>query len=224
MQKLWLHWKFYNRKNFKKKKLKEKMKRFLILLAILFIAGCVQEKMQGGEGMPDLSGKKILMVIAPNNFRDEEYFTPREVLENANASVFVTSLEEEAVSVAGKTVTVDFTLDKASVDDYDAIVFVGGPGAAVYFDNEKAISLAKDFYEAGKVVAAICIAPSVLANAGILEGKKATAWPSEQGNLEAHGATYTGEQVTVDGRIVTGKNPTAAQEFGNKIAEILAKQ
>ncbi len=154
------------------------------------------------------------------NFKDEEYFTPKSILEGNNIEVVTASLESEATSVAGKKQKVDVLLDQATTD-YDAIVFIGGAGASVYFDNPKAHSLAKQFNSQGKVVAAICIAPSTLANAGVLNEKKATVFSSEKDNLEQKGATYTGEDVTVDGNIITANGPGAAQEFGNKIVEKL---
>jgi protease I len=80
--------------------------------------------------------------------------------------------------------------------------------------------LAKEFNKDGKVVSAICIAPSILANAGILNGKKATSFPSQRNNINAVG-TYTGTPVEVDGKIITGNGPQAAKDFGKKIAEAL---
>lgn len=169
----------------------------------------------------DLSNKKVLMVLAPEKFRDEEYFIPRQVLEGYGIKVITTSKKEEAVSIIEqKKVIVDVLLEDATTD-YDAIIFVGGPGAAGYFNDQTALGLVKDFYEENKVVAAICIAPTILANAGILEGKKATVWPSESKNLKAKGATYTGQQVTQDGKIITASGPDAAKDFAEAIAEKL---
>ena len=164
---------------------------------------------------------KALFIIAPENFKDEEYFTPKNILEQNNIQVITASLQQEATSVAGKKQNIDILLDQATTE-YDAIVFIGGGGASVYFDNTKAHSLAKQFYEQGKVTAAICIAPVTLANARILQGKKATVFSSEKNNLEQKGAEYTGEPVTVDENIITANGPAAAEEFGNKIVEKLS--
>ncbi len=163
---------------------------------------------------------KALFVIAPENFKDEEYFIPKKVLEENGVEVVTASLKSEATSVAGKKTKVDVLLDDATTD-YDMIAFIGGGGSSVYFDNTKAHALAKEFNEQGKIVAAICIAPSTLANAGILKGKNATVFPSEKDNLEQKGAAYTGDNVTVDGNIITSNGPHAAEEFGNKIVENL---
>lgn len=171
----------------------------------------------------DLTGKKILMVVAPKNFRDEEFMEPRDVFEAAGADVTVASKGTDSASgMLGAIVTVDMDISEANVDDYDAVVFVGGSGSSVYFNDKTAQELAKNAYESGKVIGAICIAPSILANAGLLEGKRATSFSSEKDNLEKHGAAYTGKSVENDGKIFTANGPGAASEFGKKVAEVVS--
>jgi len=192
---------------------------WLLIAGVVLIAGCIEREVS----MPDLSGKNVLMIVAPVNFRDEELLTPRKILEGAKANVTIASKGVKiARGMLGANVDVDIELSQVDVAEYDAVVFVGGTGAEVYFNDSTALKIAKDAYDQGKVVAAICIAPSILANAGILEGRSATAFPSEAGNLEEKGANYTGELVTVDGKIITGKGPEAASQFGRTIAENLA--
>ena len=169
-----------------------------------------------------LKNKRILMVVAPKNFKDEEYYIPKEIFESMGLLVSTCSTSNEALSAAGRKLAVDVTLDKAT-SNYDAIMFVGGPGAIVLFDNEKAWNLARDFLNKNKLVAAICIAPSILANSGILQGKRATAFPSEEQNLLNKGALYTGSLVTIDKNIITGKNPGASRELASQIIKILGK-
>jgi len=164
----------------------------------------------------------ILFVIAPSNFRDEEYQRPREVLENAGFKVTVASKGvKTARGMLGMTVEVDKDLTEVTVRDFAAIVFVGGSGSSVYFNDQTALNLAKEAYQQGKVIGAICVAPSILANAGILKDKKATCFSSEAGNLQAKGAIYSKDSVTVDGKIVTADGPAAAELFGQKIVELL---
>ena len=164
--------------------------------------------------------KKVLMVIAPVNFRDEEYFHTKEELVKAGIQIVTTSLEKVAVSqVDQREVKVDVLLEKVNPKEYDAVIFVGGAGASCYFNNKKALDIAKAAYQQGKLTTAICIAPSILANAGILKGKAATSWPSEKANLIDKGARYTGEAVTEDTTIITANGPPAAHEFGRRIAE-----
>jgi len=165
--------------------------------------------------------KKVLMIIAPGDFRDEEYFDTRKVLEESGIEITVAnSTGQTSKSMFGKVVNPDKNFYDVDSKDYDAIVFVGGTGTSVYFDNKQAQNLAKEFNESGKVVAAICIAPVILARAGILNGKKATVFPSSRNDINAVG-TYTGSSVEVDGKIVTGSGPEAAKEFGKKIIEAI---
>jgi len=172
--------------------------------------------------MFDLSKKKVLMVIAPTNFRDEELVEPMTIFRRSGADVTIASKGVERVTgMFGAEAEVDKDLADVRAVDYDAVIFVGGSGAGVYFNDRKAHALATDAFKAGKVVGAICIAPSTLANAGLLKGKKATAFSSEKKNLLKKGAIYTGAAVERDGQIITGRGPEAAEEFGNEVASAL---
>lgn len=172
-----------------------------------------------------MAGKKVLMVVAPENFRDEELFHTREELEKAKASVTVASTKTTAVKgMFGKTVTPDIKLERAKVDDYDAVVFVGGTGSAAYFNDNRALSIAKEAFNKGKKICAICIAPVILANAGVLRGKRATVFDGDYVEMvEARGASYTGKPVEVDGNVITANGPAAAREFGRTIARELGR-
>ena len=165
--------------------------------------------------------KKVLMVIAPDNFRDEEYFDTKEELEKAGIEITtVNSTGQPSKSAFGKIVKPDNNFYDVDVAGYDAIVFIGGGGTKVYFDNKRALELAKEFYNDHKVVSAICIAPEILVNAGIMNGKKATSFPSIRNEIKAV-ATFTGTDVEIDGNIITANGPKAAREFGKKIAGAL---
>lgn len=162
------------------------------------------------------------MIIAPRNFRDEELFETKEELEASGNQVIVASTSlNTATGMLGGTIIPDITIDKVNVDEYDAVVFVGGVGSSIYFNNPRAHEIAKAAYNKGKAVGAICIAPSILANAGILKGKRATCWPSEGNNLRRNGAVYTGKPVEKDGKIITADGPSSARSFGKEIARLL---
>ncbi len=172
--------------------------------------------------MADLKGKKILMVVAPGNFRDEELKEPMGVFTRSGAEVTIASKGvTRATGMFGAEIKVDKNLEEVSAEEYDAVIFVGGSGAEVYFDDSRAHELAADALKGGKIVSAICIAPSTLANAGLLKGKKVTSFSSEKKNLKRKGADYTGAAVERDGRIITGRGPEAAEEFGNVVASAL---
>jgi protease I len=166
--------------------------------------------------------KKVIFITAPDIFRDEEYFDPKQELENAGIKVVTAStITGELKGKLGATTLSTIKIDDISVDDFDAVVFIGGGGASVYFENATALSLAKSFFANGKVVASICIAGVILANAGILKGKKATAYISGKDDLIKGGASFTGAPVEIDGKIITANGPQAAKEFGKAIVAAL---
>jgi protease I len=167
--------------------------------------------------MPD-----VVMVIAPTVFRDEEYAEPKAILEARGAHVVTASVEPgECVGRFGLKAMATISVADASARSWDAVVFVGGGGAAVYFDDEAAHALARAQATRGELLSAICIAPSTLAHAGLLGGVRATAFPDREADLKAHGALWTGDLVTVDGHIITGNGPEAATAFGEAIAAAL---
>lgn len=162
------------------------------------------------------------MIIAPRNFRDEELFYTKEELESSGNSVTIASTTtDKATGMLGRTAKPDTTINDINVDDYDAVVFVGGVGSSIYFNDQRAHEIARDAYDKGKVIGAICIAPSTLANAGLLKGKKVTSYPSEERNLGSKGAVYTGNSVEKDGNIITADGPSSARNFGKMIANSL---
>ena len=178
----------------------------------------------------NLAGAKILMVIAPEKFRDEEFNVPFALFTERGAKVTVTSLKTgTATGMFGTKVAIHTTLDDLRAEDFDAVVFVGGAGTPVVRADLRAVELAK----AAKnrpVLAAICWSPTILAKAGVLAGKKATVWLGDDAEyktttdkvLEKFGARFTGEAVTRDGNIVTGNGPVAARPFAEAVAELLA--
>ncbi|MFH1972854.1 MAG: DJ-1/PfpI family protein [archaeon] len=166
--------------------------------------------------------KKILMVIAPINYRDEEFEEPKKVFKKKGYEVFVASKGvEQAKGVLGGIAEVDLEISEVQATNFDAIVFIGGAGASVYLEDKIAWSIARNAVSNGKILGAICIAPSILANAGVLNGKNATVWPSQQAHLETNGAKYSDNDVVVDGKIVTANGPKSAEKFGKKIVNLL---
>jgi len=167
---------------------------------------------------------RAVFVVAKNGLRDEELFHSREELEKAGVKTVVASSSRgECFGRLGGKAVAELALNDVDAGGFDAIVFVGGPGAVQYFNDRSALGLAKRFRDAGKVVAAICIAPNILANAGILRGVRATCFPDPESkeNLKEKGAKYVEGPVVADGKIITANGPAAAREFGKKIAHAL---
>lgn len=161
------------------------------------------------------------MVIAPEGYQDIEYETPKKIFLAKGHEVITTSTKEIAQGSMGGLTKVDLLLNAVDFNDYDTVVFIGGPGSHVYFTDQKALKLAQEFYNSGKITAAICAAPSILANAGILSGKIATCFEGQSQNLLKNGAKYSGKPIEQDKTIITANGPASAQLFGQKIVEAL---
>jgi protease I len=176
------------------------------------------------QSMGILSGKKIAFLIAPQDFRDEEYFQPKVVLQSQGATVTTSAKgdpEEITGSKGGKART-DALMAEVTPDTYAALVFVGGPGAKVYLRDKEIHKLIQDFQAADKVIGAICYAPAMLAAAGILKGKKVTAFSEQKEFILAQGALWSDQPVVVDGAIVTAQSADTAIQFGEELATVLA--
>ncbi len=169
--------------------------------------------------------KKIAMIIAFKEFRDEEYFQTKEVLESKGFKIKTFSNEKgTALGRFGGEVQINNTINDLNVAEFEAVVFVGGMGAVQFLDNETSYKIAKQTLEEGKVLAAICIAPTILAKAGVLKGKKCTVWSSNTDKsaikiIKENGGIYEEKSVVVSGNIITADSFEAAKLFGQSIAE-----
>lgn len=194
-------------------------------LAVFILAGFAAAACAGGEGkemQKALEGRKVVVIVAAVNFQDEEFGQPFGLLTNLGATVKIAcSRPGTAKGAFGRQVRPDLLTGDCKASDYDAVLFIGGAGAAEYFNSKEAHRIAREAAEGGKVLGAICIAPVILANAGVLKGKKATAFPSETGRLSAQGAVLTRQDVVVDGKIVTASGPQAAKEFAETVARLM---
>lgn len=170
---------------------------------------------------------KIAIVIAFRDFRDVEYFIPADIFRNAGAKITtISSKKGIAIGVDGGEAKIDLTPDEFRPENFDAVIFIGGPGMGKNLDNQDFQKIAKDAIAADKVIGAICIAPALLAKAGVLLGKKATIWSDHLNKFAAKilkegGAVYQDEDVVVDGKLITANGPAVAKEFAEKIIEVL---
>jgi protease I len=169
-----------------------------------------------------IGSTRALLVIYPR-FEDSEYNIPRAALEDAGVVVTVAAPSLDLVKGYYKQTEVlpDLRLADARGSDYDAIVFVGGTGVDV--DDPEAHRVAQEALGEAKVVAAICIAPIILAKAGVVEGKQVTA-ARQWSTLEKAGAiVVTRGHVVRDGLLITANSPGGAREFGETIVAALGE-
>ncbi len=196
------------------------------VVACLGCSGPEAGKSASAAGTPSLKGMKVLIVAAPKNFRDEEVLVPRRWLGDCGADVEVVStVAGEIVGMKGTRLTVKKTLKDVDAASYDAVLFAGGAGARALWNDPTCHQAARKAYEAGSVVGAICIAPVILAKAGLLTGKKATVFPGFEGALRKAGAVpVKGHVVVSGGRIVTADGPSAALEYAKTVGSLLVSK
>lgn len=165
---------------------------------------------------------KVVLITPQENFRDEELLETKKVLESHNFTVVIAAkTRDKVLGKRGTELEPDLAVREIDPKDFAGVVFIGGAGAAAYFHDEDIMKLAQDFKWLGKVVSAIDVAPTILANAGCLISKTVTALHTEEQTLKNRGADYTGMPVEVDGKIITGKDASAVKDFAEKVAFML---
>ena len=171
-----------------------------------------------------ISGKKVL-IIATNGFEQSELEVPRDTLKQAGATVHIASPEKGEIKGWdkkdwGRSVKVDKSLDDVKAEDYDALVLPGGQiNPDLLRVNDKVLKLIRAFYDQQKVVAAICHAPWLLIEAGIIKGRKATSYHSIKTDVINAGAKWEDSKVVTDQGLITSRNPGDLEAFSAKIIE-----
>lgn len=195
------------------------MKKYIILFITLAVGISAFT-----ETAKILTGKKILMIIAPSNFRDEEYQKPREIFEKAGADITVAcSSLEKSKGMLGFEVKPDILIEKININEFNAVVFVGGTGVQEYWDNKTVHKTAREAIKQNKILGAICLAPVILAKAGVLKDKRATGPGSVKNTIKEYGGRYIGSLVEIDGNIITANGPQASETFAKDIIEAILK-
>jgi protease I len=165
------------------------------------------------------------MVIAPNNFRDEELLVPRDAFIAMGWPVDTVSTQTGiATGMLGATEAITQTLEDIEATDYRSVVVVGGMGSIEYLWHNKTLHhILKTVNTQGGVIAGICLSAAVPALAGLAEGKQLTVYetPDSVAAITNNGGTYTNEAVTVDGRLITARGPEAAEAFATAIVAAL---
>ena len=175
-----------------------------------------------------INGKKIA-ILATHGFEQSELEVPRDRLKQQGAQVDIVSPEKGEIKGWqmkdwGRPVRVDKTLDEAKPEDYDALVLPGGQiNPDLLRVNPKALSFIRAMFDQKKVVAAVCHAPWLLIETGIIKGRKATSYPSIKTDMINAGARWEDSEVVTDQGIVTSRKPDDLEAFSAKIAEEISE-
>ena len=172
----------------------------------------------------ELSGKKILILIE-EMFNTHEFWYPYYRLKEAGCEVVVvgSGSKETYTGKPGTEVTVNTSADQVATADFDGIVIPGGYAPDLMRRYPKMVQLVRDFYEEGKVVAAICHAGWMLASADILKGKTVTSFFAIKDDLVHAGAKWVDEQVVVDGKLITSRKPDDLPAFMPAVIKALSE-
>ena len=179
--------------------------------------------------MKTLSAKKVAILVA-SGFEQVEFTGPKAALEEAGATVTVVSLSKDDIQATqhdvnpGDKFPVDLAIREANPNNYDALMI---PGGLVNPDSlrqdEDALDFVRAFFEDGKPVAAICHAPWVLIDAGVIKGRKVTSWPGIKTDVLNAGGDWVDEEVVCDKGLVTSRKPADIPAFNKKMIEEIAE-
>jgi protease I len=179
--------------------------------------------------MPEkLIGKKVAILVT-KGFEQVELTEPRKALEDAGAETHVIAPEDKKVkgwdhTEWGAEIDVDVPLNRASPEDYDALLLPGGVMNPDHLRmNDKAVDFVRAFFNAHKPVAAICHGPWTLIEADVVRGRTLTSYPSLQTDLRNAGAHWVDREVVVDNGLVTSRNPDDLPAFNRKLVEEIAE-
>jgi protease I len=175
-----------------------------------------------------LEGKKVAF-LATDMVEQVELIEPWNALKSAGAELELVSLEEGEIQGfnhydKADTFKVDRTVEEASASDYDALVLPGGVGNPDTLRmDENAVHFVREFFEQGKPVGAICHAPWMLVEAGVLRDRTLTSFPSLQTDIRNAGGNRVDQEVVVDNGLVTSRNPGDLPAFNKKLIEEFAE-
>ena len=175
-----------------------------------------------------LQGKRVA-VIAADMVERVELVEPRQALEDAGAQTDLISIKPGEIKTfnhfdPGESMKVDFAIEEVQESDYDALLIPGGVGNPDQLrGDENIVAFVRDFFEAGKPVAAICHGPWVLVEANVVGGRTLTSWPTVQTDVRNAGGNWVDKEVVVDQGLVTSRKPDDIPAFNAKMIEEFAE-
>jgi protease I len=178
--------------------------------------------------MASLSGKRVAILVA-EGFEQVEMTGPRKALQDAGAQTSIVSPAKGEVQGwnhfdKADKFPVDVPLEQAKAEDFDALLLPGGVANPDQLRMQpKAVKFAREFFDAGKPVGVICHGPWTLIEAGVVDGRTMTSWPSLKKDLQNAGAKWVDQEVVVDRGLVSSRNPKDIPAFSRKICEEFAE-
>jgi protease I len=179
--------------------------------------------------MPNNLQGKIIAILATDGFEQSELMKPKKALEEAGAQTQVVSPAENKIKGWdeknwGEDVSVDVPLESADPSQYDALLLPGGVMNPDHLRmNPAAVRFVKHFFEHAKPVAAICHGPWMLVEAGAVQGRTITSWPSLKTDIRNAGGTWVDEEVVLSNGVVTSRKPDDIPAFNREMIDLFSK-
>lgn len=178
-----------------------------------------------------LNGRKIAILIAPRGTEEPEFTKPKAAVEQAGGTVIVVGIEEgEGKTVngdldAGESYDVDRLAADVRADEFDGLIIPGGTvGTDTLRANEDVVAFVRAFFAQAKPVAVICHGPWLLVEAGVIEGREVTSYPTLRTDIANAGGRWVDEEVVVDAGLVTSRTPDDLPAFCDKLVEEFAER
>jgi len=165
---------------------------------------------------------KSALFLLTNGFEELEFVAPYDILHRGGVKVQTASISDKKEVVGSHNITVVADMLLSQIEDFDLLVLPGGPGTDNLLKSDSVKKLLIKSYEACKQIAAICAAPKVLANAGIIRNCEATSFPATRPEVEPFCKRYLDVPVVVSGNIITSRGAGTAAEFGFSLLSLLA--
>lgn len=202
--------------------------KYMFAFVVLILIVCGGNSEQAQPDMEKHEGTKlvrsVLIVIAQQDFHDEEFKEPYTLFTKSGANVLIASTDTlPARGMLGMIVKPDIMFEQVNTDSFDVLVIIGGSGCKTLWDNTSLHKIIGEFNEANKIIAAICIAPVVLGRAGILKDIDVTAFAAVKDDIGKCGACFVETDVIVCNNIITGSGPKVAKDFAQTILSELGE-
>jgi protease I len=171
----------------------------------------------------ELQKKSILIILPQENFDEHEYLvSKRNFIKNSFIIFTASDADGACTGTKGLKVKADVRLTNIHPANFAAAVIIGGSGTAGYINNKILSGHLQEFRKKGKITAAICGAPAVLASAGILNGVKSTCHPNYSNEIKKYGALYCDCPVVYDQNIITARSASDAEEFSTAVINAIS--
>ena len=167
--------------------------------------------------------KSVLIILSSDNFNDAEFSSIKNAFENAGVKIFIGSDSNSVCKGENRLrVQPDVKFFNVNPANFDAVVIIGGSGIINYWKNKRLHEIVRDFYSAGKPTAAICAAPVVFSEAGILDGKKGVCYPKNKKEFTRRSVEYVDFPVVREGSVITARDFNAADELALTILQMIS--